>query len=162
MKPNYDVFHIESGWGDPNVLRTALNSAWMKLLSASYHVDLSKLRSRCEEVAPDTEDFGSVLGSSALDAAVAVMRLMDLIEDRSPAVVAEIASLARDTVDMYVQEIMDIRPGAKNREEKNRTHALMQRELGNQREDLFKVRSPFDKFALREHYSASSRGSLSI
>lgn len=162
MIPNYEMFQIQSGWGDAKVLRTALDIAWTRLISGPSDDVHSELRERCEDIAPDTEDFDSVLVSSALDAAVAVGRVMDLLENRDPAIVIEIASLAIDTVDMYVQEVLDIPRGARDLEERIRTHVLMQEELKNQHADLLRVRGNFDKDSLQERYRANRRGSLTI
>lgn len=137
LYPNYLVFAGEQGWGEPEPLREALDLAWNVVLGRpSSSETIRRLVKRVEAAEPEPGDFETVLASSALDAAMAAGLVLKLLEADAPEVVIEIASLCRDTVDMYIQdrEALDLNDAAL--EEKILLHRLMQAELQRQREDL--------------------------
>lgn len=136
MVPNYDRFSAGSGFGDPQVLRRGIDAAWSWMESAQVPDDLKSVRAQVEQQAPNTEDFSSPFTSAALDAANAVASLLDAIDELDSADPVEVASLARDTVDLYVQEIENWDPNDRNLEDAIRCHPLMQAELRRQRNDL--------------------------
>jgi uncharacterized protein YjaG (DUF416 family) len=142
LLPNYRAFHREHGWGEPGVLREALDVGWLALRGQpSEPARLDALKARCEAAAPDTEDFHSRYVSPGLDAASAAYLVMDLLRRGDAAAAADIASLCRDTVDMYVQELEGMEVDDPELEEKILKHPLMQRELVRQRTDLERLRS---------------------
>jgi len=100
------------------------------------NTDLSSEAALAESIAPDTEDFDSVLVSSALDAALATCLLMRAFGDQQTDSIVEVVTLVRDSVDMYVKEMEDMDPADPDLEENILGHELMQKELRRQREDL--------------------------
>jgi uncharacterized protein YjaG (DUF416 family) len=136
MVPNYDRFTADSGFGDSLVLRRGIDAAWSWLESNRVPDDFESVRARVEQQAPDTAGFSSPFTSAALDAANAVASVLDAISEPEGADAIEVASLARDTVDLYVQEIENLDPNDRGLEEAIRRHPLMQAELRRQREDL--------------------------
>lgn len=134
--PNYDQFRAESDFGDSQILRRAVEAAWSWLESDRKPNDLTTLRAQVRQQAPDTERFSSPFTSAALDAANAVVSLLDAIDHPDRADAVEVASLARDTVDLYVQEIENLDPNDPRLEDAIRHHPLMQAELRRQREDV--------------------------
>lgn len=89
-----------------------------------------------ERAEPETEDFDSIFVSPALDAAVATGACLRLVSNGPRSNLIEVASLARDSVDMYVQEILSLDPTDENLEDRILEHPLMQRELVSQAECL--------------------------
>jgi uncharacterized protein len=136
MLANYQRFSAESGFGDVSVLRSALNAAWTWIESGRLPSNLSELQEACEKQAPDTEEFHSPYTSAALDAANVASAILDALERPDEARPVDVASLARDTVDMFVQERMNLDPNAPGFEEAILQHNLMQRELSRQQENL--------------------------
>jgi uncharacterized protein YjaG (DUF416 family) len=59
---------------------------------------------KCEKIIPDTENFESPLTSAALDAAVAVTNALEYCLDNEDKKIDEVATVARDTVDLYIQD----------------------------------------------------------
>lgn len=111
LYPNYTVFAREQGWGEPETLRAALDLAWDAVLGQPASSEIVReIKKRVEDAEPDTEDFGTILVSSALDAATTAGLVLKLLEVDDIDVAVEIASLARDTVDMYVQAAENIDP----------------------------------------------------
>ncbi len=136
MVPNYERFSVETGFGDVSVLKRAFDAAWAWVESEEVPDDLTALREACDQQAPNTEQFQSPYTSAALDAANAAAAILDAIECPDKAQPTEVASLARDTVDLFVQQLMNLDPNTPSFEEAIVRHDLMQRELRRQREDL--------------------------
>jgi uncharacterized protein YjaG (DUF416 family) len=136
LLPNYERFSAVTGFGDVSPLRKALDAAWTWIELGIVADDLNGMRDACERQAPDTEKFRSPFTSAALDAANVAAAILDALERPDDAQPVEVASLARDTVDLFVQELMDLDPSAPGFEEAILQHYLMQRELRRQREDL--------------------------
>ncbi len=141
LYPNYLMFFKNHRWGKPEILRYALDRVWSCLEGDEIIEEIDALIKKCEEVTPNTEDFDSINVSSALDAASSVMLILELLEGHSIARILEVASLSRDTVDMYLQELENMEPNDPMLEEKILNHPLMQRELKQQREDLELLKS---------------------
>lgn len=165
MLPNYRRFSDETGFGDVSVLRSALDAAWSYVESGSVPNNLDALREACDQQAPDTVQFKSIYTSAALDAANAAAIILDEVERGGDAQPVDVAMLARDTVDLFVQEITNLDPNAPNFEERILRHNLMQRELRRQREDLEALKKlPDDRQSigreLRVNSSARVFGSL--
>jgi uncharacterized protein YjaG (DUF416 family) len=136
LLPNYLIFYKHHSWGEPKVLRYALDRVWSVLNGDEIVEEIENLIQKCDEVTPDTEDFDSIFVSPALDAASSVMLILEFVKNHSVEKVLEIASLSRDTVDMYIQELENMDSNDPNLEEKILGHHFMQRELVRQREDL--------------------------
>jgi hypothetical protein len=133
---NYQRFSAETGFGDVSILRNALDTAWTWIESGRLLGNLAELREACEQQAPDTEQFRSLYTSAALDAANVAAIILEALERPDEARPVDVASLARDTVDLFVQERMNLDPNAPGFEEAILRHNLMQSELRRQREDL--------------------------
>jgi uncharacterized protein YjaG (DUF416 family) len=139
MVPNYDRFSAETNFGDPMVLRRGLDVAWEWLETNTLSVDLNSLTAQVEEQAPNTDQFASPFTSAALDASNAIAVLLNALCHPGCAAPVEVACLARDTVDLYVQDIEKLDPNDPNLEEAIRRHPLMQAELRRQRTDLERI-----------------------
>ena len=137
LAPNHAAFVRHHGWGDSTALHAALELGWRWL--AGERVDAAAVRAlieRCEAVTPDTEDFESEFVSAALDAAIVCRLVLEMVLEHDGAKLVEAASLARDSVDLHVQELESLDPGDPQLERKILEHPLMQQELRRQREDL--------------------------
>ncbi|MEM7351021.1 MAG: DUF416 family protein [Acidobacteriota bacterium] len=142
MIPSYSAFSRRTRFGDVSTLRIALDLAWSQLDKENGPPAVAPLVESCKKLAPDTEDFVDPLVSSALDSAVATVLVVESLA--SPELSAnnalEVAVLARDSVDLFVQECEALPPGAVDLEDRIRDHALMQRELLYQKETAENLR----------------------
>jgi uncharacterized protein YjaG (DUF416 family) len=102
MYPNYLMFTQDSGWGNPDALRKALDIAWLVLGEENSIQEFHELVRACEEAAPDTEDFASDYTSAALDAALSTALLIEILGRFDVQKVLDISQQAFDTVYMYV------------------------------------------------------------
>jgi len=141
LYPNYLAFKRETGWGNPSALRKALDIAWASLdRAAPSATTIAIAREQVLAAEPETEDFDTVLVSAALDAAVSADLILRFLEEGKPERVVEIASLCRDTVDMFVQDYECLAPTDPNLEDRILYHRLMQAELQRQHDDLLELR----------------------
>lgn len=136
MIPNYRYFQKKYDWGDSEVLLEAAEIAWLHLAGTVTHRRrVEEVVNKCEQVLPDTEDFDSIYVSSALDAGVACIELLNFVLASDISLVATIAELCIDSVDMYVQELEEMDAQHPNLEGNILTHPLMQAELERQAND---------------------------
>jgi uncharacterized protein YjaG (DUF416 family) len=136
MLPNYERFTADSGFGDSRVLRRGMDVVWSWLEVNQVPDDIEAIYTQVERQAPNTVGFSSPFTSAALDAANAVAITLDAIRMTDGSDAVEVASLARDTVDLYLQEMENLDPNDPGLEEAIRRNPLMQAELRRQREDL--------------------------
>jgi len=136
LVPSFRAFAAETGFEGKSQLGGLLTKAWDSLLNGVFRIDFSSEAAMAESLAPDTEDFDSVLVSSALDSAIATSLLMKAFSDQQTDTIVEAVTLVRDSVDLYVQELEDMDPADPNLEENILGHELMQMELRRQRKDL--------------------------
>lgn len=158
--PNYVAFVEQHKRGNADTLRYTLDVCWEFVVNKRIISDFDGLKKACKEVAPDTEDFDSLSVSAALDAAISIATLVKLIESSKVEHAVTIATYARDTVDMYVQELENMQPNTGNLEEQIRNHQLMQRELGCQQSDFELLLGDFDIEILCRQFRDSSPSNI--
>ncbi|RVU34863.1 DUF416 family protein [Hwanghaeella grinnelliae] len=134
--PSFQAFSKENGVAGEETLQEILAQAWAALENRETNIDFSYNAELAESVAPSSEKYDSIFVSSAMDAAIAVSLLMRAFERNQTETIVEAVTLARDSVDMYVQELESISPTDPELEEKILSHELMQNELCRQRKDL--------------------------
>lgn len=117
------------------------------------------MKDACMAEAPDSEDFETMLVSAALDAAIATVHILEFLELRDREGAIAVAKLARNTVDLVVQELDAMLPNAPDLEERIRTHVLMQNELYWQEKALSEVAADVDLGTLEGRWR-NVRGSL--
>lgn len=163
MLPNYRRFIREHGWGNDTMLRMALDLGWdmVSLKPVDKRIAI-KLKEGCSEQAPDAEDFSSLYVSPAIDAANSASIVADLIIRSDIERVVEVASYARDTVDMYVQEIEGMPPGALDLEERICRHPLMQKELKSQREALEAIAAGISSEEAERRWRSRERSNIEL
>jgi uncharacterized protein YjaG (DUF416 family) len=141
LQPHYQAFSQATGWGDPVVMQTALDLLQRAVFLPSVVADLRHVYRQVERVTPDSEDFGSLLGSLALDTCCAVLSAFDFVLEGNDQSVLDVATFARNTVDMYVQEIEELDPSDPELEPRIDSHPYMVREVKWQRAALDQLTS---------------------
>lgn len=133
LYPNYLAFCEEQRWGNAKALRRALDLGWQSLAGQPVaRPDIAQLYQEIETVIPDADDFRTRLVSSAMDAAISARLLLQFIDRGHLEDIVEIASLCRDTVDIYISASEPIHSLL---EEQILAHPVMQEELKRQRDD---------------------------
>jgi len=134
---NYEAFSRDAGWGNVAPLRHALDRIWDYIGGAALDEnDAGAALEACEAVVPQSEDHTSLYVTAAQDACFAVCALYDFVLDPQSDHIADVTRFATDSVDLYVQEIEQMRPNDPQLEQKIAEHKLMQRELAQQERDL--------------------------
>ncbi len=71
LLPFYEVFHRKESWGEPRVLREALDCVWAAL-SGTAEDHWSKLIAEIERVTPHADDFDNLAVIGAQDACILI------------------------------------------------------------------------------------------
>ncbi|HBK56301.1 MAG TPA: hypothetical protein DDZ76_08485 [Xanthomonadales bacterium] len=136
MLPNYVSFSSETYFGDAQTLKQALSEVWRWIETNHLPDDIDSLVRECDRQAPDTADFSSIYTSAALDAANSIAMTLEAMSDATEDRAIEVASIARDTVDLFVQQWSDLDPNSPGLEKLIIEAPLMQVELRRQRRCL--------------------------
>ena len=139
MFPRYERFCDDERLPSENklFLRTVVDLGWSALAG---NVDSASQLRRAENarraLEPDPGEHDSLYVSAALDAVVSIGIMVDAVANSNTTEVAEVATLAVDSVDLLVQETEKMNPSRDDLEEAILQHPMMQKELRSQREDL--------------------------
>jgi uncharacterized protein YjaG (DUF416 family) len=104
---NYQEFASVENWGDKDLLMDAIQlceQANRQLISKDI---IEEMLTRVDAAAPNTEDFGSYLGSYALNAAASVYETLQFIIDKDLLHVYNIGTYLTYTVDLKIEENQD-------------------------------------------------------
>jgi uncharacterized protein YjaG (DUF416 family) len=134
--PSFFAFSKETGALGTSELESILQKAVRSILKGEINAGFESDSKLAESFAPETEEHSSIFTSSALDAATAISILANAFDEQHTSMIVEGAALARDSVDMFIQEIEELKPNDPQLELKILQHKLMQKELKRQREDL--------------------------
>ncbi len=133
LLPNFSEFERVAGVGPSPLLNETLAVVWRWVDGAEVTTRrLRRLAESSESLAPDPGEYETVLASSALDAAVAVANTVRLVLDDDLELAVEVACQARDSVDMFVQEVEDMSERGSSLEERIALHPLMLSEVAFQ------------------------------
>jgi len=109
MLPNYAAFTRICRWGEPQKLRDALDKVYEALATGTVDSDaLRKLKAACEKQIPDLDDFADESVSWAADAGHALQATFECLLTGDPRQAASCATVAKDTVDNFIQEQMEL------------------------------------------------------
>ena len=135
--PNYVLFHRNECWGEPRLLRLALDSAWEYVSGKELsNAQIESLSRDCEEVIPDSGDFPSVVASSAQDAGFSLIVLLELASDPDPKHLSRIITFSRDTIERYIEESENLQAADVDFDLRIDRHPLTTAEVSKQRVDL--------------------------
>ncbi|MDP4151298.1 MAG: DUF416 family protein [Bacteroidota bacterium] len=105
LYPNYVNFSRQYNFGDPEILKDALDRIYRYLLYKEIDKEkLILLIKEVEENTPEPGDFDSILASSALDACTAIIESLNSLVNDQPPQLDNISVIATDTVSMYIHD----------------------------------------------------------
>ncbi len=102
------TFSETYNWGDPDSLLDGINLCEKALNGEIDYSKISALMPKIYSVIPDTDDFGSELGSYALNASASVYETLEFLMDNDKSHIINIATYYTDTVDFKVQEEVEL------------------------------------------------------
>lgn len=101
---NYQKFYEAYKWGDPNVLMDAIIVCQKALGNPCDKNEIKTLLPKIDHITPHMDDFGSEIGSYALNASAAVYETLEFITDKNHTHIYNIANYYTDTIDFKIQE----------------------------------------------------------
>ncbi|GAA0894556.1 hypothetical protein GCM10009122_42370 [Fulvivirga kasyanovii] len=140
---NYAFFHKETSFGDIDVLLDGLSLIDRYLFIDSTFVkdEVIKCIAQIDENTPDTNDYSQITVSFALDACVALTESLSYILDNNDQRIVNVASCARDTVDMFVQEKEELNYDDSEFEFKIQNDEFMKNEIRAQRDFFSRIKA---------------------
>lgn len=133
MFPNYLYFSEKEQWGHPDVLEEVIVIMYQILQGTKVpKKELEALYDSINEYAPDTNAFGGT-ASYALDACSAIGETLEHVLTKEIENAVNVASYARDTVDMFVQEKENFNSNDPELEKKIASNIYMRREIERQK-----------------------------
>jgi uncharacterized protein YjaG (DUF416 family) len=106
LLPAYETFSNEDGWGDPGVLRRAVDAVWAAVRNSRLDEDeVRRLRGELEDQVPDLDDpFTSVFAAPAQNAAIAVVHCVECGRSGSVEHAGQVADFSIDAFEAYVDQ----------------------------------------------------------
>ncbi len=137
MLPNYKIFAESAGFGNFQLLRNQIDLIWQRLdksqkVKINYEAQLLKL----EEQIPDPQTFDFFGVYPALDTSMAVMSLLQAMQDNEGEGFENISRLSENSVNFYVELCLaqDSEDDAEIDDKQVEQHPLSQWEVATQNE----------------------------
>ncbi|MAM58906.1 MAG: hypothetical protein CMN25_16435 [Salinicola sp.] len=126
LVPNYALYAVVSGQGNPSVLHNVLDLVWERLKIAAARIDFDKQAEKLAAIEPpETDDsFGA---RRATEAVMALTTLLDTLRGEAPEAALEVSRVSRNGVRAYI-EMTEGSEDAERLDALFREHDLMQDE----------------------------------
>ena len=102
MLPNYALFCEVADTGDAPALRNCLNLVWESLKSPKSKFNLAVQLEKVELATPDTSEFDNYGVYPAIDAAIGLAGLLNLMAGEDPQGAVVISKLSQGSVEAYL------------------------------------------------------------
>jgi uncharacterized protein len=132
LLPNFVKFHIETGEGDPAVLRRCLDHVWKWLSHPKFLPEIDKLTEEADSQAPLMIGPSSNFTSAALDAANAIAITIETFDKPNLENASAVSTLSRDSVYMYIQLTVANLTNEPHLDDMIYSHPLMHQEYESQ------------------------------
>jgi len=138
LAPLYLRFSQTENWGNTSLLTLSRELAvnWIY----NININPTPLLSKVNTIIPESEEFGSVLGSYAFNASASHAYLLELVLCNKPDYLLYVLQNCYDTIDLYVQELLDPDCIGDLSEDKIENHIEMINEVNWQLETLRKIK----------------------
>ena len=135
LYPNYAYFAKKYEFGNPKVLREAIQYLYGNLLDKIIDkIKLVSLSKSVEENIPQPADYDTILASSALDACTAIIESLSFWVDGQASSLENISTMATDTVAMYIHDTNNLDPNTDpNFQQKINSNPLKIKEIAIQK-----------------------------
>jgi hypothetical protein len=128
MLPNYELFSEATEFGDPSILRSALNVCWEKILLPKSKISLEKQIEKIEPNVPELNDYPMFGTYPAIDAATALLGLIHGLMAKDEHEFVSVAKISQATVARYVELLIESE-GIEPENKLVREHPYMQYEI---------------------------------
>ena len=107
MLPNYQMFTEISEFGDDKLLRNQLNLVWQWLdKTQKCKINIAAQLEKLELQTPDPEQFDSFGVFPAVDVCMALMSLLQALQDKELDNIASVSRLSENSVSYYVELLL--------------------------------------------------------
>lgn len=136
MLPNYVMFSEVENTGESKILRNQLDLVWQWLdkknrVKINYDAQFIKL----EEQTPDPELFDSFGVFPAVDVCMAILSLLQIMQDKDSDGAASVSRLSQNSVSYFCElELSQVEEGEAVNDSNIAEHPLMQWEVATQNE----------------------------
>lgn len=131
MKPNYDLFHQVTEYGDPKVLAGALDVVW-HWLAQGGKANFARWQEKVDEVTP-TEHEHDVLGVfPAMEACTAISSMLQGLLDKESKPLLDVAKVSQGSVAHFLELTEGAEMAPEAREQMLREHELVEYEIAVQ------------------------------
>lgn len=136
MLPNYRLFCAATEFADSTIMDNMLQALWSTVVDPKTKINLAVQLENLEEITPDTSEFDHFGVYPALDCAMSMAAVFNLLnkEDDQGAVV--VSKLSQGTVENFIEFTEPEISEAEDRRQAMKAHPLMQWEIGTQQEVL--------------------------
>jgi len=106
LYPHYVAFERKYGWGNSEILASGISLVYEYLINRDIisKEDIQNMISEIDLATPDTEDFGELLGSFALNAATAIYSTLQYLLTGNINDIMDVVVYTFDTIDLFIQE----------------------------------------------------------
>lgn len=106
LLPDYHEFFEETSWGDATTISKAYELIKNSANGRPTRTEsINEIISEVEKNIPDTEDFGQISASLALNSSLAILETLNFILDKKPDRISDIGTLSYDSVYFKVGEL---------------------------------------------------------
>lgn len=141
MLPNYQLFCAATNFADSSVMENLLQILWSWVIDPKSKINITAQLENLEEITPDTSEFEHFGVYPALDCAMSMTAMFNLLnkEDEQGAVV--VSKLSQGTVENFIEFTEADISQSEDRNQLIKNHPLMQWEVSTQQELLAYIKS---------------------
>lgn len=141
LLPNYQAFWVMERWGNPRILRKAMDKVWAVPKDDNLSdLEVNELQSQCSDVMPDTEDFTSFFAGLAINAVAAIIHTLIYCLNSDLNELLLVSRLSSESVENYLNAVNDPHTGVhaakKQFDDWILTAPLLHAEVEKQKQDL--------------------------
>jgi hypothetical protein len=107
MLPNYQLFSQATEFGDVAVLKNQLDLIWQKLGDQKIKINLEAQLLKLEDQIPDPEQYDFFAVYPALDCTMALMSLMQGMQNKEESNFDDVSQLSQNSVQSYIEVMLE-------------------------------------------------------
>ena len=131
MKPNYDLFHKVTGYGDPKVLQGALDVVW-HWLAQGGKANFERWQEKVDEVTPSEHEHDVLGVFPAMEACVGLSIMLQGLLDKESKPLLDVAKVSQGSVAHFLELTEGAELSAEERVQMLREHELTEYEIAVQ------------------------------
>ena len=128
MKPNYDLFHQVSDFGDPKVLQGAVDVVW-QWLAQGGKANFARWQEKVDEVTPSEYDYDVLGVYPAMEACVAISTMLQGLIDKESKPLLDVAKVSQGSVAHFLELTEGAELDGEQRAQMLRDHELTRYEI---------------------------------